>query len=499
MTDANGRSAQEGRSLSVVTLRWIAALLLALKLTLWLSAGAFMDETYYWIWGQHPALSYYDHPPLSAWLQGISAQIFGWDTIGLRVMVMLSTIGDIAILALFARKLAPERWEQYFWVSVVLFLSTPIFFSMTGPALPDHMLIVCSLASCYFFYVFFDQWRADAPASYRNLYLGALFLGLAVLSKYNGAFLGFGVALFIVLSPRYRPLLRKPQLYLAGAISLVLQTPVILWNATERFASYGFILKGRHQGVSASSIGVIEFFLGAIVFLSPFLLPLVVRFIRAPWKKSAQRPLGFEHLVFLVSTLTMFVVSFFTTVLFHWNLVAYVAMLPFLGLYLRSRRLLIAQAVFGGLFLAATIFNYAVVPITAVFADGDEASAWVYDWNDVAAHVRSVQASHPSQFIAGSDYTVASLLAYALKDKDVTSLSQATDEYDYWFNPELHKGQNAILVDDRWRALSPYMSNSFKKLTLIEQVPVVRFGKLLNTVQIYYAEGFDPAAEEAAK
>jgi hypothetical protein len=36
-------------------------------------------------------------------------------------------------------------------------------------------------------------------------------------------------------------------------------------------------------------------------------------------------------------------------------------------------------------------------------------------------------------------------------------------------------------------------------LTLIEQVPVVRFGKLLNTVQIYYAEGFDPSVEEADK
>ncbi|MDB5562599.1 MAG: Dolichyl-phosphate-mannose-protein mannosyltransferase [Hyphomicrobiales bacterium] len=490
MTDPNGPSAGVPPILSVATLRWMAALLLACKVVLWLSAGPFMDETYYWIWGQHPALSYFDHPPLSAWLQGVSAQIFGWNTLGLRVMVMLSVVGDVAFLYLFARKLAPERSEQYFWLSLVLFLSTPIFFSMTGPALPDHMLILCSLGSCYFFYSFFDKWRADAPASYGALYLGALFLGLAVLSKYNGAFLGLGVALFIVISRRYRPLLKQPQLYLAAAISLVLQTPVIVWNVSERFASYDFILQGRHQGISSASVGVVGFFLGAIVFLSPFLLPLVMRFIRAPWKKSEQRPLGFEHLVFLVSTVTMFVVSFFTTVLFHWNLVAYVAMLPFLALYLRSKRLVIAQAVFGGLFLLGTIFNYAVLPVMSVFANGDEASSWVYDWNAVATHVQTAEQSHPAQFIAGSDYTVASLLAFALKDKDVTSLSQATDEYDYWFNSAAHAGQNAIVVADSWRNLTPYMSSRFKTLTLVETVPILRFGKLLNSVQIYYGEGF---------
>jgi 4-amino-4-deoxy-L-arabinose transferase-like glycosyltransferase len=499
MSYVSGKGRGRELALSLAALRWIAALFVALKLLLWFATGPFMDEAYYWIWGQHPGLSYYDHPSLSAWLQGLSAAVFGWNIVGLRIMVVLSSIGDIAFLYLFARKLAPERWEQYFWLTLLLFLSTPIFFSMTGPALPDHMLILCSLASCYFFYVFFESWRPDASSSHGVLYLGALFLGLAVLSKYNGAFLGFGVALFIVLSPKYRPLLKRPQLYLAAAISLLLQAPVVIWNLTERFASYGFILKGRHQGLSASSVGVIGFVLGALVFLSPFLLPLVAQFIRAPWKKSTRQALGFQHVVFLVSTLAIFAVSFFTTVLFHWNLVAYVVMLPFLALYLRSTRLLVAQLIFGGLFLVGTIFNYAVVPITSIIGNGDEASSWVYGWSEVAAHVDAARKDHPVQFIAGTDYTTSSLIAYALKDKDVTSLSAATDQYDFWFDPAAHAGQNAIVVGDSWRFMGGVVTQSFRKVTLLDKVPIVRFGKLLNTVEIYLAEGFGPPSAETGK
>ena len=50
---------------------WCRALAIALvlfKFVHLLAAGVFMDEAYYWMWGQHPALSYYDHPPLNAWL-----------------------------------------------------------------------------------------------------------------------------------------------------------------------------------------------------------------------------------------------------------------------------------------------------------------------------------------------------------------------------------------------------------------------------------------------
>ncbi len=47
---------------------------LVLRLVFWFATFPNPDEAYYWLWGQHPGLSYYDHPPLQAWIQGLLQQ-----------------------------------------------------------------------------------------------------------------------------------------------------------------------------------------------------------------------------------------------------------------------------------------------------------------------------------------------------------------------------------------------------------------------------------------
>ena len=52
----------------------IALAFLAVKVTFIFTAGPASDEVYYWMWGRIPELSYFDHPPLHAWLLGLSLQ-----------------------------------------------------------------------------------------------------------------------------------------------------------------------------------------------------------------------------------------------------------------------------------------------------------------------------------------------------------------------------------------------------------------------------------------
>jgi 4-amino-4-deoxy-L-arabinose transferase-like glycosyltransferase len=469
-------------------LKWTAGLLLAAKLALLVASGPFMDEAYYWMWGQHPALSYYDHPPLNAWLQGAAGALFGWNRLALRVVVALALAGDIFVLRLFAKRLAPEHWRPHFWLTLVLFLSTPIFFATTAVALPDHLLVLGVLTAFHFFASFFLAWR-DAPgASWRDLYLGALFLGLAALAKYNAAFLGLGIALFILLSQSYRPLLRKPQLYIAALISALLQAPVLLWNMQEGWASFGFILGGRHGGLSASASGGIGWLLGVVLFLSPFLLVPIAGFLLKPGSAAG----GLARIVFLLSSLAIVGVSLFTATLFHWNLVAYLVALPFLVFHFRWRWLYWAQIGYGVLFLGFTLVNYAVVPLTDVRAIRDEASAWVYGWGETAAAVEAARAAHGAGFVATPDYTTAALLGFAMADRDVTSLSPKTDQFDFWFDPAAHAGESAILLGDDWRPLGGAVASQFEEVTLLEEIAVSRFGKPLDTHRIYLGKGFRP-------
>lgn len=55
----------------------MAVVLLALRLAVGFLAEPMGDEAYYWVWGQHPGWSYYDHPPLQAWVQGVTTAVLG--------------------------------------------------------------------------------------------------------------------------------------------------------------------------------------------------------------------------------------------------------------------------------------------------------------------------------------------------------------------------------------------------------------------------------------
>ena len=86
---------------------------------------------------------------------------------------------------------------------------------MTSFAFHDHLLLFFLIASAYFFHGFAGDWE-DGRADWRKLFAAAALLGLAVLTKYNGVFLGLGYAVWVLARPKLRPLLKTPQLWLAA-------------------------------------------------------------------------------------------------------------------------------------------------------------------------------------------------------------------------------------------------------------------------------------------
>lgn len=493
MAQANGQQVGAGQIPPIGLLKIVAGLLILIKLALMVFPAPFMDEAYYWLWGQHPALSYYDHPPLSAWLQGLAGLVFGWNIVGLRIMVLLALIGDIFILSLFARRRPKDQQAGYFWSTLVLFLVTPIFFAMTAFALPDHILILCCLGALYGFSGFFERWQAGAGNPYRLLYLGALFLGFAGLAKFNAALLGVGVVAYIIFDRRKWPLLRDPQLYLAALLTLALQAPVLVWNIQHGFASFHFTTDAHHLGGASpvSMVGVEGFLLGALVFMSPFMILPVGRLLVGRGERDGASGLGAA--VFMVSSLVLLATSLRADILFHWNLVAYIGVLPFIASAFRWRWEWIAQIAYGTVCAVLILINFSIAPVLALIgAPADQASQWSYGWDGVAPQVAALKIANGARFIAATDYTLASPLAFALKDKTVTSLSQDTDEFDYWFDATAHRGESAILVADHWRPLTPAITTQFQSLQLLASVPITRFGYTLGSESIYLGKGFEP-------
>ena len=471
-------------------LRVLALILLAIKIATLIWVRPFMDETYYFMWGQHPGISYFDHPPLIGWIDMLSGAVFGWTRLALRVPVLVTLLGDLVVLYLFARRWDGDAWRPRFWLSVVLLLTTPVFFVMTGVALPDHLMILALLVAFYALELYF---AADGKAGRaRWMYVAGVAIGAAMLAKYYAILAVLGVVLFAMVSVRGRSLLRDPHFYLAALLAALMQTPVIVWNFHHDFASFRFITGGRYPLADPATFsGLIGYLLGIVVMVSPFLIWATGRF--AFGRGGSQERMS--RTIFWVSTLAFLAASFVTNIIVHWNLVAYVAMLPHVTRYLRSRVLLGLHIIFGLLTIALVTFNWGVVPVAALLRLSDQTSSWSYGWDEVAAKVKALSVEHHADFIAATDYTLASPLGFELQNRDVTSLSPRAEQYDYWFDADAHRGQTAIIVADRWRGLGPSIAKRFGSIEDAGELVIRRFDLKLNTVHFYIGRDFGASSQ----
>ncbi|NOZ32134.1 MAG: phospholipid carrier-dependent glycosyltransferase [Alphaproteobacteria bacterium] len=490
----NGPPTKDGpgptRELPVVAIKWLALGFLAIKAFMIGTTPPFMDEVYYWLWGQWPALSYFDHPPLGAWLLNLSS-LFGWNLFALRAPVILTLAGDIWVIYLFSGLLPPANRARYFWLTVLLFAATPIFVVMGSFAVPDHVLIFFTLLGLYCFARFLNDWQPDGPVRYRWLYAAGLCVGMATLAKYNGVLLGLGFAVFLLVSPRHRVLLGRWQTYATGLLAMVVMIPVLVWNIGNGFASIEFIARVRHEGLPGDFPleGFAGFVASMIVFLSPFLIPALIRFLRAPAAPALGA--GFcalGRVEVIVSTVVIGAVSLVTTILFHWNIVAFVGLVPFLAIVLAARGALIAHLIYSLVFIGIVYTNFALIPAATLAGTRDWSAEWSFGWTEVAERIKAAQESTGATLVAATHYGPASQIAFALQNRSVLRFGDRVDQFS--FLPDGAVGQDVILVSDRWNRVTDKIRALFDSVTLIERVPVIRFGKQVNVQRIYFAKGY---------
>lgn len=471
----------------------VVALVLALRLWFDIATPPMGDETYYWMWGQHPAWSYLDHPPLDAWLQGLVASLFGWSPISLRLLTWLSLAGILAVLWAWAGEIAAETRAATFWRTTATYLTLPVVALFTMQAFHDHLLVAFSIASLYCFWRFAKRWKAG-QGGIPQLYLAAVALGLAVLSKYNGALLGVGLAAVVLLRPHLRSVLKTPHPWLAVMLVIVLQAPVIYWNIADNFASLRFVLLQRHAGHwgDPNFIRGAQFVLSVLFLTGPFLI-LGLFFTGRSMTVPGERDWRVLTLtVFAVATIIVGIIALNADVLLHWNIVAYVA-LGLLGAWaLRSLWLFVPHVLLTLYILVAAVWNYSVAPIS-VPGFSDPGTAANYGWPEVASAVQQAQAAHPGAFLAASHYTYASQLGFAIHSTAVTAFNSLISQYDLWWTAADHLGQDAIIVADKTNSIAEAAPH-FSSVTRLVDVPVMRGGAQVWTFQVYLGEGYTGAA-----
>ncbi|MGF1567527.1 MAG: ArnT family glycosyltransferase [Nodosilinea sp.] len=497
--------------------RWFLLGFLALRVIFWLITFPNPDEAYYWLWGQQPGFSYYDHPPWHAWVQGLGAAVGGRSTLMLRLPNLLSS-GILAFTYYhICRYLYGQDGPDRFWLVLLLLASSPLFFWYLALAWNDHWLVTFAVISGFWFVRFGDGYRQTGRGETGYLYGAALALGLAGLCKYNAVFVGLGFLGTILADGRLRSLLRDIRLYLALALVALVLSPILLWNLQHDFFSFRFYAD-RTAGGGSFNLNLLQpvvFLALCALILGPIQSWCLGRFLRrgAASAKLA-RPSCYPAValwIFGLSTLVFTGLSAVSVALYYWNILAYPLLFPLLteafyrpnalpvktssttpGL-IRPRLLAITQGI--GLFVAsALIFHYTVVPITA-WVGVDPDSAALYGWNQIAAWVDAEAADLDQPLLLTTDYRSASALAYSLNNPDVMAISGRLDQFDFWYDSATLAGRDGVLLGESWHPICPTHLAMFERTDPPQTLEVRRFGQVLQTYELVRGYSFKAGPE----
>jgi hypothetical protein len=243
-------------------------------------------EAYYYSWSHFLDWSYYDHPPLIAWMVRLTTML-GSSPAAVRLGPVLAAGAFGLLFFRLAERLFRPRTAFF---ALVLVTALPVFLASSFILNPE-----APLAPLWVGFLLAVERMRKRDDWYRPVVAGAL-LGFAFLAKYSALLLLPAALIYIAFSAPTRRWLRRPSFYAGGLVALVIALPVLVWNQTRGWpslhlhlverASVGVPVAGEntvnHLVALSSSDGssllqsVLRVLVGQLMAYSPLLAPLLV-------------------------------------------------------------------------------------------------------------------------------------------------------------------------------------------------------------------------------
>ncbi len=246
---------------------WLVGLLVGCKLLIhFLSShayGYFRDELYFLDCARHMGWGYVDDAPLIAVYAKVALGL-GGSLPAVRLLPALAGAAKVALSMVLTRQMGGGRFAQ--GLAGLCVIGVPVYLCM------DSILCIGAFEPLF--------WMGCASAlielvrtgnSKHWIWFGAL-AGLGLENKYAMLVFGLAALLAILLSPLRREL-RRPWIWSAGLIALLLFLPTLLWQIRNGYPLLEDMANIRHMGKNVV-LGPWAFLRQQIQFLNPLLFPL---------------------------------------------------------------------------------------------------------------------------------------------------------------------------------------------------------------------------------
>jgi len=383
-------------------------------------------EAYYYVWSRFPALSYYDHPPLVAWLAWLTTRVSHGSLAVRAGSLVCSVLFGAGVFVLGRRLFSPRAG----FLAVATVTIIPVFFASgwaLNPEAPLAPLWVLGL-------ILLERMREhDEP--WRPLAAGAV-AGLAFLAKYSGVLLlGVGL-LYLLVCPRGRRWLRRPSLYLGSLVALAVASPVLVWNQERGWPSLmlHFVERRASSEPGTLALNAWHALVGQLGPLHPLVFPGLLVVLAICVRRSRE-----DDRYRFLALASWPVLLFFWVMMArvrdaesHWTMVGYIPLAVAAGGLLDERmgrmstalRCYIAACCALTLAGIAVFYAYAQDPSLRRFLPADTYDAdrdffnEIPGWPEVRAAVTQEAAVlGPATVVAGSQYALCAHVLTALDDR----------------------------------------------------------------------------------
>ncbi len=457
--------------------------------------GIMPQDAYYHFYGENLALSYFDHPGMIGYMLRLFTSVFGKTVFVVKFADFIVTSFTLLSFYKLGSYFLPKQKLKN---SLVLLSSTFFISILSFNSTPDVPLILfwtLSLISLH---------KAIFEKDNKHWVFAGIAMGLAFNSKYTSLLLQFGLLAFVLFSNNYRKLLKSPFLWLSIITSIIVTTPVWLWNYQHDFASFLFQSSNRTEGISKFQFTP-RYIFGAIGHQIFLLLPILfISFIVLTYKHIKKALVRFK----LPSDKTLFLLAFFIPtfvgfflltpvywVKLNWMMPSYISGV-ILASYYVSKKLVKTQAI-----ISVVLHLLASLQIFFYIAPIKSDDTWV-GWEELSIETKELQKSYPNTFIFSDDnYKTSAVLNFYLDQKVYAQniIGKPALQFDY-VNDDLTTliGKNALFIDSDKRFKTrakkgktpPLLQNYFEKVTELDPIIVKTHNKETRKFWVFHCVNY---------
>jgi len=434
------------------------------------------DEAHYWYWSKNLQLSYFDHPPMVAYVMAFFTWIGGDNQFSVRIGGLLLTILSNVFIYLSTKRFSEDDidlpWEILVVLNVTLLFSTGCIIQT-----PDTPMLLFWTMAIYSG----SQIITGGAAAW--WYLFGVALGLGLLSKYTMILVVPCLFAFLLFSRHHRRWLFRKEPYLAIILGLFIFSPVLLWNREHQWVSFVFQLKQGFSPVQGSAIWkLLEYIGGQLGVITPLLFLAFAYY--SFWGFSYGLRHGRSEFLYLVLMCWPVLIFFALSTLrgevaeANWPAPAYITGLLLTGCVFRQHfrerqghKKFVYIAVGLSLALNLLISLHLVRPYIPLPPKLDTTSR-LHGWRELGENIVSFMEQYPSErgyfLVADRGITLVAEAVFYTGNKFVGLDFFRPEEYTFLRDLNDLKGKNAIILlyyhnDSDVKRYEPY----FKEVRVI--------------------------------